>query len=623
MIKHLPILILLFLCKNLLPAQVNYTADDQVTPFDGDFRYGANFNYYPPWIDTEIADISVGNGTLPGIGLNVIRGSLAEEFLEVWGYDIRQAYYEHYESLGANDHLVFAIGPIVPAHRDNNEYCSGSQSELFANLYEPIWDINNGTPFNEDNYFAAYMYRMVSHYKDHVKFWEIWNEPDFSFDVLAAFAPPGQPGNWWDAPPDPCNMITKAPVFYYIRMLRIGWEVVKTIDPDAYVCTGGIGNPAFLDALCRYTDNPSGGGVSTDYPLSGAAYFDVLSYHSYPHFDGSLRTFNGTGWDYHRHSDRAVEGMIGRKDLFQDVMDNYGYDGTDKPEKLWLISETNLPRQSFNSEYLGSDEAQRNYTIKALVQAQVHNIEQLYFYIISDLFPAAQASFEFHTMGLFKDLKQFIYPNYEVNTSAVALKTTSDFLYQKDYHEALTTALQLPNNIGGAVFTNNQDTMVAMWAKTTVDESEVASATYELPDGYGVVNDEIYPWDYSDSQSAVPISSDMIPLTGAPVFFKIKREGMVAANEKMELPNLEMNVFPNPSDGHFQVQLKMEQPMPIEINLFNALGQKISSLKPMGELATGKHLFEYELTAGSGVYLLVVRNDVGQRKLERVVVLEE
>ena len=619
--KLLPLLLMVCLFAMPLQSQVNYTANDQVTPYNGDFRYGANFNYYPPWIDTEIADIAIGNGTLPGIGLNVIRGSLAEEFLEFWGYDIRQAYYQHYESLGANDHLVFAIGPIVPEHKDQTEYCPGSPSELFANLYEPIWDNNNGTPYNEDNYFAAYMYQMVSHYTEHVKFWEIWNEADFSFDVLAAFAPPGQPGNWWDAPPDPCNMIIKAPVYHYIRMLRIGWEVVKTVDPDAYVCTGGIGNPAFLDALCRYTDNPVDGSVSADYPLSGAAYFDVLSYHSYPHFDGSLRTFNGTGWDQHRHSDRAIEGMIGRKNLFQDVMDNYGYDGSDKPEKLWLISETNLPRQAFNPEYIGTDEAQRNYTMKALVAAQMEGIEQLYFYIISDLFPAAQASFEFHTMGLFKNLSQFTYPDYEINEAAIALKTTSDFLYKKEYDEGLTTSLQIPSNIGGAVFTNDQDTVAVLWAKTTEDQSETANAVYSLPAGYGVVDDALYQWDYSQTSSSTTVSPDAIPLTGAPSFFRIKRVGtMVSVFEKNNIRYLSAACFPNPSDGHFQMQLNLEKTMAVEITLQNIFGQEISLLKRMGVLEKGVHVFEQKNNLVAGLYLVKIKNTDGNNRLIKMVV---
>lgn len=73
-----------------------------------------------------------------------------------------------------------------------------------------------------------------------------------------------------------------------IGLLRISYEVIKTVDENAYVCIGGIGNPAFLDAVLRNTDNPIDGTENNDYPLLGGAYFDVLSFHSYPHIDGSM-----------------------------------------------------------------------------------------------------------------------------------------------------------------------------------------------------------------------------------------------------------------------------------------------------------------------------------------------
>src|SRR5690606_30016976 len=118
-------------------------------------------------------------------------------------------------------------------------------------------------------------------YGEHVRFWEIWNEPD-----LTGFWDNGNKSradSWWNSPPGPDALNNlKAPVYSYIRMMRIAYEIIKKIDPDDYVTTGGIGYTAFLDALLRYTDNPDGGKVTPEYPLQGGAYFDVLSYHCYP-----------------------------------------------------------------------------------------------------------------------------------------------------------------------------------------------------------------------------------------------------------------------------------------------------------------------------------------------------
>ncbi len=49
----------------------------------------------------------------------------------------------------------------------------------------------------------------------------------------------------------------QAPIFHYIRMLRISYEVIKKYRPETYITTGGVGYAQFMDALLRYTDNPN------------------------------------------------------------------------------------------------------------------------------------------------------------------------------------------------------------------------------------------------------------------------------------------------------------------------------------------------------------------------------
>jgi len=213
--------------------------------------------------------------------------------------------------VGMDDHVTF-IGYPSDEQRETTFYCSDHQSELFANMYLDIWDGGaNGTPVNDDNYYALYVYRMVSIYKDYVKFWEVWNEPDFDYSGNG-FKDPGQDGNWWENIPEPCDMSIRAPVYSYIRMLRISYEVIKSLDPDAYVSVGGLGFPSFLDLIMRHSDNPNGGQINSEYPNNGGAYFDVMSYHTYPHIDGSLREWNNDigDFDYFRHSDAAIDGII-------------------------------------------------------------------------------------------------------------------------------------------------------------------------------------------------------------------------------------------------------------------------------------------------------------------------
>lgn len=602
---------------NAAIAQPSFTANEVVMPYANSFGYGANLNYYPGWTDLQVADIAFGKPAqgLPGIGLNAFRGSLPEHFLEAWSYDIRVDYYEYYESLGASDQLVF-IGYPSEAHRDHTEYCLGTESTLFANLYEPIWDGGaNGTPYNDANYYARYVYKMVNEYRDFVRFWEVWNEPDFTWDTWTSFGEPGSPGNWWDNNPPPCNQATAAPIFHYIRMLRITWEVVKTLDPEAYVCTGGIGNPAFLDAILRNTDNPNNGVVSAEYPLKGGAYFDVLSIHSFPHFDGSLREYvDPVGWVYHRHSDRAATGITQKINEMEAVAATRGYDGNMFPKKLRLVSEMNLPRISFTPEYLGTNEAQRNYLIKSIVEAQRQHFAQTYFYIIADDVPEASAVYEFQTMGLFENLGGFTYPNYQKHDEAIALKTTTDFLKGKSYDAALTGSLALSPDVDGAAFTEPGDTVFVLWAKTQVDMSEVANATFSFPNAATEDSVVIWDWDFSQIADSQQVLATNLQLTGSPDFVKYKAGRPDIIEDAKHQPKLggALTISPNPVSDRLNLRFKDFQPGNYELRIFDEMGRKMASQKltvQASEQSTEidvshlpKGFYWVEITAANGVF---------------------
>ncbi len=611
-----------------LSSQVNFTANDYVRPYDRPFRFGANLDNYPPWTNQQVANISFGNpleGAGDGVGLNSFRGSLKEEFLETWGYNIRLADYQHFSSLGSNDNLTFTGYPSA-AHRDTAHYCPAEQSALFANIYLPIWDGGaNGTPVNDQNYYALYLWKMVSLYKNHVKTWEIWNEPDFPVDAVVAHAPPGVPGNWWENNPAPCDYALKAPIFHYNRLLRISWEVIKTADSTAYVCIGGIGNAAFLDAVLRNTDNPADGSVSADYPLKGGAYFDVLSFHSYPHLDGSMWEFPPSGGlFFYRHSDRGIEGMLNLRDNLRNVLQTHGYNGATFPEKHWMISETNIPRSPFNV-YIGSDEAQVNYIVKALAEAKKQRFLQLYLYILSDLEPEADAWNEFQTMGLFKNLSEFTYPDFELNPAANAWKTTANFLAERDYHELLSTSLNLPGSLSGGAFTNATDTLFILWAKTSVDSSEAASATYAFPAAFGF--DTLFQmyWDHSLTSDTTLVLAGSVTLTGTPIFLQKKPPFLMEPEDTMEvavkepLPMSGLEIFPNPAGDQFRGEFNLAAAETVTLRLFDSLGRLREVVFEEQALQAGRHSFLVKNELEAGVYWVEVTSKRGWKEGRRLV----
>ncbi|MFK7809466.1 MAG: T9SS type A sorting domain-containing protein [Saprospiraceae bacterium] len=517
-------LLILFICSSAHFGQSSGTANDSITPYTGSFLYGANMGYYPQWSNKELADIAAGNSSagVSGAGVKSLRPLVPEYFLEQYGYDYLLSDFVHYDTLGIKDNTVM-IGYPSDEHLDPVFYCEDYSSNMFENMYTDIWDDGeNGTPYNDANYYAAYLFEVVSLYKDYIKFYEIWNEPDFDYGSFG-WRPSGQEGNWWDADPNPCDLAIKAPVQHYVRLLRISYEVIKTVDPTAYVCVGGLGYESFLDAVLRNTDNPLDGSVTSEYPLYGGAYFDVLSFHSYPHIDGSLREWNNDlgQFDYFRHSDAAVDGVINKKASFENVLENHNYDGETYPKKIAIITESNVPRKEFG-EYLGTNEAQKNFISKALIAAQANDIRQFYVFNLAERATYEDASSSTKLMGLYEELYSNGPYSQIMLDAGKAYKTTSDLLFDLQYDSNQTNLLNLNDSIGGAAFLNDstgQYTYV-LWAKTQIDKEEIVADTFSFPLSMGVLELELKSWNYVETETIDTIDAVEIPLTGTPVFLR-------------------------------------------------------------------------------------------------------
>lgn len=514
---------LIFCCilitSQLSFGQVNYTSNDSVTPYEGYFGYGFNPGYNPPWTDEQLADIAAGP---EGLNANCIRPTLPEHFMEEYGYEMRLTTLEHYKKLGLVDNTMF-VGYPSDEHRDPTIYCKGSKSEMFANMYEPIWDNGeNGTPVNDNNYYALYLYKTVNLYKDYVKFWEIWNEPDFDYTFSKGWLEEGMVnrGNWWDNNPEPCDYAVKAPVYYYVRLLRISWEIIKTYDPNSYVTTGGLGYPSFLDAIMRNTDNPIDGSLTSEYNLHGGAYFDVLSFHSYPHNDGSLKKWKNSkpGFVHSRHSDAASKGVIDKKKEFENVLFKYGYDGKKYPEKQWILTEVNIPRKK-HDDFLGSNDAQKNFIIKSLVECQQNNILQYHIYSLCDAGSFDGVGKDYQAMGMYEKLEGTEVYSHKINLAGIAFKTTAQLLKNKKYDAVQTLKMNLPENIGGGAFVDMLGNYTyVLWARTTKDKSEIATANYKLPFFLEDNDFTIKKWDHAVTNKVEKTNNNTISLNSTPLF---------------------------------------------------------------------------------------------------------
>lgn len=517
-------------------------------------RPAVNNGYFPNFTNEQL-------GTLAAqAGAKAMRIGMTEEIAELFGYDILRNLFEHYKQEGMDEHTVILSGPI-DWHRDTAFHCPQARSALFRNLYTPIWDGGaNGTPYNENNYFAAYVYKMVSLYRPYVRYWEVWNEPGFDVTGARGWLPPNQPGNWWANGPAPCDYILHAPIQHYVRTLRIAWEVVKTLQPEGRVLCSGVGYASFVSALMRYTDNPDGGKRTAAYPHDATAYFDAFGFHSYPHFDGSVRFWDNSCQCMRntRHSDGAVQGtqrtFVGYYDSLRVAYQRGGGSGS-LLNKIWNLSEGNVPAKSFlfgADTLLGGVEMQRNFTIKNLVQLAKNNVNQYGYFQIFNRKTLAAATEPFEVMGLY-EVPAALGTSPPITQAGIAYATTSQHL-----HQMVTDSVTYPAGVGGGSFwaiknlPNGGQQRVrlwVLWAQTQQDKSELANITYTFPAGTFSPNMVVRQWNFSQTGAFTPLTTPTLQLTGTPVFIVDDPTWGVPVADTRPAVNLTLQMTGGPTAG--------------------------------------------------------------------------
>ena len=490
--------------------------------YSGKYMYGANPGWYGNnWSSENVAAISMGSTSLnvKGVGVKSLRIPLYDDHLSSYGINAEVSKFQYYASLGGGEMTAFVGNPSA-ANRETTTFPgSPEQAKTFKGLYEPIWLDAGQTQINPANTYAKYLYDVVKVYGTYIKFWEVINEPDYTYSGSGWMgdANPPQAGSWFDHNPTAAELVNlRAPIQYYIRTLRISWEVIKKLQPNSFVCTGGIGYRSFLDAILRNTDNPVDGSVTSAYPAKGGAYFDVLSFHNYPMY--SLKTWSNAinGFQFFRHSDGASSAFINCRNNMENLLATYGYNGSSYPGKQYICTETGVSRFQSGDDW-GSPEGSKNYVIKAQVAAQKAGIRQVYWYTIGD----QNGTSQYDQMGMYKYFGNSTPYNATLTDQGIAAKTLSDMLYGRTYDASRTSSLSLPGNVDGGAFRGNDGTYVyVLWAKTQTDLSENASASYSFP-SFVVMSGSVTrkDWNFSQTNSSSTISSSNISLNGSPSFF--------------------------------------------------------------------------------------------------------
>jgi len=491
---------------------------------------GSNPGYYGPgWNDMQIYTM-MGNA-----GCRSTRSTIPMFFFTYYGDSSRYKEFNYfYNTLGFRENVFFLYNMPGSDYPDQSEeFFNGQRAMVPKGMYLPIWN-KDGT-VNMNNTFAKYCYKTVTIYGKFFKYFEVWNEPDFTGNWGAAGAARGTKGNWWENDPDPSDLGNlKAPAQYYIRMLRIAYEVIKRYKPEALITIGGVGYLSFLDFILRNTDNPNAdsmgkkGSVSAGFPLRGGAYFDGLSFHSYPQFYLKYWDYTTKNMGYKRNSDEAIDQTIRDKQKFEKILYGFGYNGGVYPRKPVICTEINISRKKFGQE-IGGVEVQRNFAWKTIAQAAKNNISQVYWFTTGETadYDSATDQDGFKLMGLYKNLLTTQPGKEQLTEEGIANKSAGLLLQHFSYDSALTKALNLSPNIDGLAFRNRftGEIRFMLWAKTCEDLNEHTQAFYSFPSGFVNKKLDVYKWNYAvTSKKTARVEPNALLLTGEPVILAVSGE---------------------------------------------------------------------------------------------------
>jgi hypothetical protein len=168
---------------------------------------------------------------------------------------------------------------------------------------------STGPPDNFGDY-SAFVYAVVSRYRDQVRFFQIWNEPNLKNEW-----------NWEEPSPEA-----------FTRLLRFGYAAAKEANPDAVILFPTLAPVDGLDKRAPMTEMEY---LDRVYKAGGKEYFDVMSAQSYglgqspqEHRYVRLRPFDN--WTWTRPIDTRAD--VSRVVLLREVMERHG----DSNKAIWI-----------------------------------------------------------------------------------------------------------------------------------------------------------------------------------------------------------------------------------------------------------------------------------------------
>jgi Secretion system C-terminal sorting domain len=476
------------------------------------FQLGENPGYYgAQYTDQQIYDLMYAGGA------RAARSTVSLQYYLQYGMSTYQARLQYpYSSKGMRNNTFFLDASAGPAYSGQSTATAsnGAQSWLPGGLYNAPF--NSDGSINTSNLWAKYCYDVVQSIGSYFTYFEVWNEPDLTGSVNSYEDSTQSASSWEKVEPasgDLPNM--NASVEDYVQLCMIANQVIKKYQPNSKIATGGLGYPWFYKWFLQ---------------KGGGQWIDELSIHFYPYFSWTTCSWTGSACGpagFHRNSDYAVSAMTQQIASFRAIETQVG-----AAHKPLMMTESNIPGWSYvsaanlevfpNNKAWGSDETQKNYTIKAFTKMMEGGLDMFYLYQTGETADSGlndgTSGSEIDAMGMYKNLTKAT-PGSEVLTSqGIAIRTMQKLMnnYKVDASQP-----SFPAGVDGVRFDSAGNKIYVVWAITTLDMSETASGTLSLPAG---TNFKQYLYDGSSSGTV----SGTIQLIGEP-YILVQSGGSVSS----------------------------------------------------------------------------------------------
>ncbi len=207
------------------------------------------------------------------------------------------------------------------------------------------------------------------------------------------------------------------------------------------------------------------------------------------------------------------------------------------------------------------------------------------------------------------DVKNLMYkklddqPSYSqvANDLGKAMKTMTDLIFDTQYDPVESAAMDLPAGVRGYAWKRPDGSYIySLWARTTEDLSEAASATYSFPATFNASSWKRYDWKYGYTNEASLVSGQNILLDARPVFFTVESvEPLCQLQASITDVKCRNNTTADPGDDIYSATLTVHGD-----NAASSWTTVINGQELSGTFGTPVVLGPYPIAAGSLSFLI-------------------